>query len=181
MGHMAKADLIKTALELGVEGAQSMTVAELKKAIKDAKGGNQYKPDPRQSLFLQYYLNPKSETFSNAKGSALKAGYSEYYSDRILSEGLEWLSENLRDEERVRKAEKVLDTVLDLPPVDDKGKVDNALIGNQIKASTLYLKGLAKDRYSERKEFTGKDGEKLYDPEEKKRLDGVINEAFEEK
>ena len=30
---------------------------------------------PQQKLFLANYLNPKSETFSNALQSALKAGY----------------------------------------------------------------------------------------------------------
>ena len=44
--------------------------------------GNQYKPDPRQALFLKHYLDPKSPTFSNALQSALKAGYEQEYYGR---------------------------------------------------------------------------------------------------
>ena len=36
---------------------------------------------PQQELFLSYYTNPKSETFSNALQSGLKAGYSQEYSE----------------------------------------------------------------------------------------------------
>lgn len=33
--------------------------------------------DPRQALALQYYTDPTSETFGNAQGSLLKAGFSK--------------------------------------------------------------------------------------------------------
>lgn len=121
---------------------------------------NQYtKPDPRQALFLKYYMSPKSKTFANAKQSALRAGYEEKYADTILSQDLKWLSDSIRDEERVKRAEKKLDEVLNLDVRDDNGKVDNPLIANQMKAVNLVLKGLAKNKYSERTEHTGKDGE----------------------
>ena len=46
-------------------------------------------PDPRQATFLAYYLNPKSDTFSNAYQSGIKAGYSEEYSKVILSKDID--------------------------------------------------------------------------------------------
>ena len=123
--------------------------------------GNQYQPDPRQSLFLQYYLDFKSETFSNALQSALRAGYSQEYSENITSEYPEWLSEALGDNKCLRKAEKVLDDILDMAAVDEDGKVDNTLLGTQVKVATLYAKGLGKAKYSERVEQTGANGAPL--------------------
>jgi len=68
---------------------------------------------PRQSEFLKNYLNPKSDTFSNAYQSAIKAGFSEEYSKTILSQDLDWLSENLRDNNLIIKALKNLDILLE--------------------------------------------------------------------
>lgn len=59
---------------------------------------------------------------------------------------------------RLRKAEKRLDQILDLEPVNDEGQVDNSLIANQMKAINLVTKGIGKSKYSERTEVTGKDG-----------------------
>lgn len=119
---------------------------------------NQHQPDPRQALFLTYYLDPKSETFSNAKQSALKAGYSEEYSDNIMSLLPDWLSESIGDNELLQKAEKRLKQILDFEPVDEEGKIDNSLLANQMKAINLVAKGIGKAKYSERVEQTGKDG-----------------------
>jgi predicted transcriptional regulator len=120
--------------------------------------GNQHQPDPRQQLFLTHYIDPKSETFSNALQSALKAGYSEEYANNITGQLPDWLSDALGDNKRLKKAEKLLDSILDMQAVDQEGKVDNALISNQVKVATLYAKGLGKAKYSERVEQTGKDG-----------------------
>jgi len=123
---------------------------------------NQYTPpDPRQSLFLSYYIDPKSETFSNAYRSALKAGYEEEYASTILNQDLAWLSESLSDASLLNKAEKRLNQILDFEPVDEEGKIDNSLIANQMKAVTLVAKGIGKSKYSERVEQTGKDGAPL--------------------
>lgn len=120
---------------------------------------NQYtEADPRQQLFLSYYLDIKSETFSNAYQSALKAGYEDEYAKTILNQDTDWLSESLSDNKRLRKAEKKLDEILDLPAVTEDGKVDNALLGTQVKVASIYAKGLGKHKYSERIEQTGKDG-----------------------
>jgi len=119
---------------------------------------NQYTPDPRQQLFLAYYLDPKSATFSNAYQSAIKAGYEEEYAKVILHKDLDWLSESVKDSLLLQKAEKRLNELLDLEPVDKEGKIDNSLIANQMKAVNLVAKGIGKAKYSERVEQTGKDG-----------------------
>jgi hypothetical protein len=123
---------------------------------------NQYTaPDPRQSLFLAYYLDPKSETFSNAFQSAIKAGYEDEYAKVILNKDLDWLSESVKDSLLLQKAEKRLNQLLDFEPVDEEGKIDNGLIANQMKAINLVAKGIGKAKYSERQEVTGADGKEL--------------------
>jgi len=116
---------------------------------------------PQQELFLASYTNPKSETFGNARQSALKAQYSETYADNITDAMPEWLLENIGDLIRLRKAEKILDRTMDMEPIDELGRVDNGLIANQLKAASLVAKGIGKAKYSERVEQTGKDGAPL--------------------
>lgn len=87
---------------------------------KDIKGNvaNQWVADPRQQLFLAYYLDPKSPTFSNALQSALKVGYAQEYAENILSNMPDWLSEKLgsiKSSRLLDKAERNLDELLDLP------------------------------------------------------------------
>lgn len=123
---------------------------------------NQYtEPDPRQSLFLAYYLDPKSDSFSNALQSCLKAGYSKEYGENITSIMPKWLSESIGDQELLHKAEKRLKQILDFEPVDEEGKIDNSLLANQMKAINLVAKGIGKAKYSERSEVTGADGQPL--------------------
>lgn len=74
------------------------------------------KLDPRQALFLDYYMNPKAETFSNIYQSAIKAGYSESYADNMRAKTLEWISGNVGEVtkgELVQKSKKVLSRSLD--------------------------------------------------------------------
>lgn len=120
---------------------------------------NQYTaPDPRQSLFLSYYLDPKSDTFANALQSGIRARYTEEYSKTLMSQLPAWLSESISDQELLHKAEKRLKQILDFEPVDEEGRIDNSLLANQMKAVTLVAKGIGKNKYSERVEQTGKDG-----------------------
>lgn len=131
-------------------------------AKPNPNGVNQYtKPDPRQSLFLAYYLDPKSKTFSNAYQSALEAGYEEEYAKVILNKDLDWLSESVKDSSLLQKAEKRLNQILDMEAVDEEGRVDNSLLANQMKAVTLVAKGIGKAKYSERVESTGANGAPL--------------------
>lgn len=116
---------------------------------------------PQQELFLANYTNPKSETFSNALQSALKAGYTQEYSESITAQMPDWLSENLGDMKRLRKAEKNLDEVQNLVIVDENGKVDANLIDKRTRVDIFIAERLNKQKYSTRYEHTGKDGEAL--------------------
>jgi hypothetical protein len=106
---------------------------------------------PQQGLFIQYYLNPKSGTFSNATQSALKAGYSQEYANNITSQMPEWLSDMLGKRDRlILKAEKNLENLLD--ETDVRVKAD---------MTKFTLSRLKKEEYSDRSEVTGKGGETL--------------------
>lgn len=72
--------------------------------------------DPRQALFLEYYLKPGTETFNNIYKSALKAGYSESYADNFRKKERDWMSGHVGEvtkDELVKKAKKVLNKSLD--------------------------------------------------------------------
>lgn len=113
--------------------------------------------NPQQELFLKSFLDPKSTTFGNYLQSALKAGYSQEYSESISYQMPEWLSDALGKSRMVQKAEKNLDLALDgLLDDQEKGKKEI-----QWKATDFTLSRLRKDVYSERQEVTGKDGSPL--------------------
>lgn len=89
---------------------------------KKKKTGNQYVADPRQFVFLEYYLDPKSETFGNALQSGLKAGYSLEYSESITHKMPDWLAENvgLQHKNKLSKVERNLDEFLDMDYVSQR-------------------------------------------------------------
>jgi hypothetical protein len=91
-------------------------MAKSKKTLE--KQANQYVLDPRQSLFYNYYFNPKEETFSNALQSALKAGYAQEYAENITALMPTWLSEAIGERSMLHKAEKNLNEMLDLDGED---------------------------------------------------------------
>jgi len=114
--------------------------------------------DPRQQNFLAYYLNPKSETFSNCYKSALKAGYKEEYAKTLTAQMPDWLSDNINRANMLIKAERNLEKALDIP-IYDKDIGQRALDATKFVASRL-----GKEVYSERTEHTGKDGKDLPTP-----------------
>lgn len=116
---------------------------------------------PQQELFLSLYTNPKSDTFSNAYQSALKSGYKEEYAQNITSLMPDWLSENIGDMKRLRKAEKNLEEVQNLDIYDEKGNPDANIIDKRTKVDMFMAKALNKQKYSDRVEVTGKNGEDL--------------------
>jgi len=110
--------------------------------------------NPQQELFLQSFLDPKSNTFSNYKQSAIKAGFSLEYADTISSQMPKWLDESLEDSHLVKRALKNLSDFLG----DEKN-------GNfRLDATKFTLSRLAKSKFSERVEQTGKDGKDLPQP-----------------
>lgn len=111
----------------------------------------------KQQAFLRYYTDPKSDTWSNYRQSALKAGYSEEYADNISSLMPNWLSENIGDTKLLVKATKNLEMGLD-GLLDDPEKGGKPI---QAKLTEFTLKGLQKSKWSDRQEVTGKDGKDL--------------------
>ena len=109
---------------------------------------------PQQQLFLKNYLDPKSETWSNATQSAIKAGYSPDYADNIMALMPDWLSGSIGKYKRMLdKAEIRLEASLDSD--DEKLAQDTA---------KFIAKTIGKQVYSERQELTGKDGKDLPTP-----------------
>lgn len=125
-------------------------------------GANQFVYDPRQKLFWELYNDLKSETFSNAYQSAMKAGYTEGYSAQITTQ--DWFLEKMRRSGMLSKAEKVLDRTLTFEPVDEKGEIKTDLLRIQTDVAKHITKTLGKEDYSERQEHTGKDGKDLPTP-----------------
>jgi len=85
-------------------------------------GANQYQLDPRQKLCWDFYINPTSETFSNATQSAIKAGYTQEYADQITA--TDWFIGRLWILNSVNESEKVFKDIISSVHVDDKGKID---------------------------------------------------------
>ena len=142
------------------------------KKKNNPNGANQYKVDPRQALFLAYYLDPKSETFSNAYQSAMEAGYEEAYAAQITAKMPNWLGEKVRDEVMLSKAEKNLNEMLDMPvdvqELAGKGKnkamvvkTEPALVKVKQDTAKFVAERLGKDKWSSRNELTGKGGEQI--------------------
>lgn len=104
--------------------------------------------NPQQAEFLANYTNPNSDTFGNAKQSALKAKYSEEYSDNIMALMPDWLESNIGDYRRLIKAEKVLDKVLEMDAVDQEGKLDNQLLKTQTDVAKFVGSTIGKKKYS---------------------------------
>lgn len=55
-----------------------------------------WKGNKKQRDFMQYWLDPTSETFGNGYRSALKAGFSKTYSLHLVSTAPSWLSEYMQ-------------------------------------------------------------------------------------
>lgn len=107
--------------------------------------------NPRQIEFLRLYHDPKSETFSNAYQSALRAGFTDEYAKVLTTRELEWLSEDVNRRKRIlNKAEKRGETLLE--------SEDERVSADMVKH---FTKTLGKEHYSERQEHTGKDGQPL--------------------
>lgn len=96
-------------------------------------GANQYQLDPRQKTCWEYYTNPKSETFSNAYQSAIKAGYEETTAGQVTTE--KWFIERVRRLNLLGKAEKVLDETLDYDVMNGGDKIDVGIVRVKVDAA----------------------------------------------
>ncbi len=124
----------------------------------------------QQMAFKNAYVDPSSETFSNAYKSALKAGYTDEYSKNITAQGNEWFSEILRDKEMLDNAEKALAEAVSMAPVDENGKTDSGLYRVKVDAAKFVAKGLNKQKWAEQANVDHSTGGKP--------LTGLLNELF---
>ena len=118
--------------------------------------GNQYPTDPNESIFLKAYLDPKSSTIANAYQSAMGAGYEENYAKCILSKDLDWLAENVRDEQMIKLAENNLREGMETDhyEVDDKGvlRINGSVFKTKLDVSKFVSERLNKEKYSQKVE-----------------------------
>lgn len=87
-------------------------------SVTNPHGANQYRLDPRQAMFIAYYLDPKSQSFGNATQSAILASYDREYAENIMSKMPAWLSAKIgeyQSSELLEKAERNINKFLDMP------------------------------------------------------------------
>ena len=127
-------------------------------SVTNPNGANQYQLDPRQKLCWDYYINPKSETFANATQSAIKAGYTQGYSDEVSSS--DWFCLKLWELNSVNSSVKVFQEVLEANHVDiDSGRIDSSVLRIKADIAKFLASTRGKDEgYSNRTEVTGKGG-----------------------
>lgn len=151
----------------------------VKKPIEPDTRANQYTFDPRQDDCWKYFTDREGNTFGNAYGSALRAGYTMRTAKGITNEI--WWHERARRSTLLSKAEKVLDEDLQMetvvpvigmfgPIVDKKTKepvtkIDADLRRIRQNSATFVAERLGKKKgYSTRTEITGEDGAPLPTP-----------------
>lgn len=134
--------------------------------------------DPRQTAFKQYYIDPNSPTFSNVKGSAIRAGFSELYADNLTAQQPAWLADLMRDTEMMRAemlalAERNLRSVVIKPEPEDKDDKKIWYKANEYVSGTL-----GRAVYSTRQEVTGADGRAIFANEERDKAKTPLASLF---
>lgn len=126
-----------------------------------------HKPNPKAGIFAMFFLDPTSKTFWNARGSAIRAGYSEQYANSLTVQKPKWYVE-LTETAEYRRAEMIKLSeanmhrrVATVPETD----VDKKL---QADTDKYITERLGKALYSSRQEVTGADGRRLFDNETRK-------------
>lgn len=140
-------------------------------------GANGTTSDPREQIMWDIYVAKMAKGIENAYESAVEAGYEEATARQITVRS--WFIERknkLRRKEMLSKAERNLDSTLDLLTVNDQGHEDPQLLKIKVDVSKTIVSTLGKDDgYSTRSEVTGKGGEPLFaDKETKNAVDTLI-------
>lgn len=134
---------------------------------------------PQQLAFKKYYCSPKSETFSNAYQSALRAGFSEDYASVITTQKTEWFSEILADAHLLDLAEEALEEAVTYDVRNGGEKVDASVASIKAKSAQFIAERLGKERFATRQEHTGADGEPLAIPQEiTTKINNVLDDYF---
>ncbi|TXG76603.1 hypothetical protein E6Q11_04350 [Candidatus Dojkabacteria bacterium] len=76
-------------------------------------------------------------------------------------QGFRTFLNKIKAERFIRRTEKLSDELLELPAVDEEGKVSEGILRVKQKEMEFLRETLGKDNYSKRSELTGKDGEQV--------------------
>lgn len=165
----------------------------IRKAVNKKKGLDIL--DPKQTLFIALYTDPKSPTFGNSKQTALKAGYKKEYAENLIHLNPNWLSNYIGDERRLKKSERNLEEVQNIPLSITKKKEirdnktnelidvieyqeynDSQLIALRTKTDMFLAERLDKVKYSTRSENAHiVKVEHSIDEDTRKKLDSLLN------
>lgn len=129
--------------------------------------------DARVDIFKNFYLRPDSFTFMNARASAMRAGYTENYANKITTDaGPIWFQELIEsaDYKRSRMLQAAEDNLL---KTVESQPMDQVEIKIKHDATKFISERLGKDHYSTRQEVTGKDGKRLFAFKDEKQQDSV--------
>ena len=141
--------------------------------------------DPRQRDCWERYVNPTSETFANAKASAIASGYSDAHAADIKT--FDWFIRQERKSRMRDKGEKVLEEMLDMPVTvlvhegagGEKTEyvvTDTTLVKIKQDTAKFAVERLGKEDWSTRQEVTGADGGPLIDPKAKADGDKALDD-----
>lgn len=117
---MARKASTKTSSQKASKGNGStkpVPVSQEELDLKDIKLPKGIADDPRKASFFYFFFDRTSSTYGNYKRSAIKAGFSETYADRIAVFKPDWISGFIRQQNFVQLAESHLTEVLMLPNI----------------------------------------------------------------
>lgn len=133
--------------------------------------------DPRIALFKSFFIDPKSETFMNVLQSALRAGYSQEYSESLSYQNPKWFKEMMVDQdvERAKMLQMAEKKLMRAVSYEDGDKDRENL---RLKASIYVTERLGKDLYSARKELTDAGGRRLFSNETRENVKMDVSTLF---
>ena len=133
--------------------------------------------DPRVDMFKSFYLRPDSYTFFNARQSALRAGYTEQYSNNITSQQPSWYVDMLEsaDHKRAAMLKAAEDNLLETVQSKSDDRDDRKLKHD---ATKFVSERLGKQHYSTRQEVTGADGRAIFSNDEREANKLPLNQLF---
>lgn len=103
----------------------------------------------RQEKAIEYYTNPKSDSFGVIRSSCLKAGYSKMYVKDIYLNKPEWLTNTIKKNvQRIKRSEKKLDNILSVDiDLESADKLALDKIKLQADIAKFVVKSLASGKY----------------------------------
>lgn len=136
---------------------------------------NPQKMTPQREMLISLYNNPESETFGNAKQSAIRAGFSEAYANNITVQAPRWFVDNCTHGELMQLAQEKLKHYLTL---DAK---DTPTMKIQQDTAKFIASSLGKEKYSTRSEVRSTGEKRAIDPTTKLIVEKVLDDFMRPK